>query len=67
MAIGKNSSIELKDCPACRGSGKVKCPDCHGKGKPYDCQTCWGTSSEPREGRSVPCSRCKGAGHVTRI
>lgn len=66
MATGKNSHLEFKDCPACRGTGKVKCPDCGGKGKPYDCQTCWGISSEPGDGRRLPCARCQGKGYVAR-
>jgi len=56
VATGKNSNIGLKACPACRG-----------KGRPHDCQTCWGTSSEPLDGRNVPCHRCKGSGRVSRI
>lgn len=66
MAIGKNKDKSFKDCPTCRGEGKVRCPECKGYGRPFDCGHC----SEISKGESwgyVPCKRCDGSGEIKRV
>jgi len=56
----------LKECPSCRGKGKVKCSSCKGKGK---CSKCVGTGTYRKSCTSChatgTCSKCHGTGNCT--
>jgi len=74
-SLGIEPGSWLKECPKCKGAGKVaQCPECEGEGvvswetayHEYEatCQTCWGDKLLPGDSRAeqMECADCSGTG-----